>query len=997
MTQTHTPESATPNETHWQDWLAWAAAAGIGVPDKTEFHQARARVWAGSEYVALSVARHPRLFADLLASDALARDGGAARMTSTLREALHKVSDEDSLGRALRQFRRAQMLRIIWRDLAGWASLEETLADLSALGDACVQEPLTLLEPWLHAELGEPIGEDGSPQRLIVLAMGKLGAGELNLSSDIDLIFAYPSRGETRGGPRTLTNEQFFTRLCQRLVRLLEAQTPDGFVFRVDTRLRPFGETGPLAMHFDALETYYESQAREWERYAMIKARVIAGPAARGSELMDMLRPFVYRRYLDFGAIDSLRHLKGLIDQEVRRKGMADNIKLGPGGIREIEFIGQSFQLVRGGREPDLQCRPILLVLQRLIAKGLLDAEVVTDLTAAYHFLRLTENRLQAWADRQTHSLPTRDADRERLAQSMDFADWPSFLAQLNVHRERVQQHFDGIFADPERGEARDTRGLGSLWTEAPEPSVAEALLAAAGFQQPAAAWQRLEDFRLGIQRKGLSQIAQQRLRSLMPRLLELIANGDGTADASRQTDADAADQGAPPDRQRDNQRDDQRDMGGLSHDLTLERLLHVLEAILGRTAYLSLLVERPDALDLLVKLCAMSPWFSEHTARAPLLLDELLDARRLFAPLHRAGLDAELDSLLGTLDDEDLEQPMERLRQFAQGNQLRVAAADITGAIPLMVVSDYLTEIAEAAVARSLRLAWDGLHARHGAPRGRDSHNNGFLVLGYGKLGGIELGYHSDLDLVFLYDGDGAMEATDGERPITAAQFYIRLGQRLIHIMTTPTYSGVLYEIDMRLRPDGQKGMIARTLDSFAAYQREEAWTWEHQALVRARPVAGDPLLGARFAAVRREILCLERDPGKVRGEVRDMRAKMRANLDKSDAQQFDLKQGRGGIADIEFMVQYAVLRWAAHYPELADWTDNIRLLETLNRLDLLPDKAAATLTAAYKALRGAYHRNALKEISGRDAPGRVARDQLAGVREQVSALWSSLMEDPA
>ncbi|EIC22479.1 bifunctional [glutamate--ammonia ligase]-adenylyl-L-tyrosine phosphorylase/[glutamate--ammonia-ligase] adenylyltransferase [Thiorhodovibrio frisius] len=957
------PAPTTPNENHWQDWLAWAAEAGIQLPEDAEFCRARERVWASSEYVALSAARHPQIFAALLAGDDLKRVYGATAMATALRDALAGVDDEAALTSALRQFRRAQMLRIIWRDLADWASLDETLADLSALGDVCVRESLALLEPWLHAELGKPIGEDGTPQRLIVLAMGKLGAGELNLSSDIDLIFAYPSRGQVQEGPRSLTNEQFFTRLCQRLVKLLEAQTPEGYVFRVDTRLRPFGDAGPLAMHFDALETYYESHAREWERYAMIKARVIAGPTQAGAELMDMLRPFVYRRYLDFGAIDSLRHLKSLIDQDVRRKGMADNIKLGPGGIREIEFIGQSFQLIRGGREPELQVRPILQVLQCLREKGLLESEVVADLTDAYHFLRLTENRLQAWADRQTHSLPTRAADCERLAQSLDFADWPSFLAQLNHHRTLVQQHFDEVFADPASAAPNAETDLSRLWTDPPEETTATAQLRQAGFHQPERAWQRLEQFRHSVQRKGLGQIALQRLKSLMPCLLEQIASCQASA-----TDAEA------------------------SPDLTLERVLHVLDAILGRTAYLSLLVERPDGLNLLVRLCAMSPWFSERTARAPLLLDELLDARRLFAPLHRADLDAELDSLLGPLASDDLEQPMERLRQFAQGNQLRVAAADITGAIPLMVVSDYLSEIAEAAVTRSLCLAWDGLRQRHGVPAGRDAQQNGFLVLGYGKLGGIELGYHSDLDLVFLYDGEGATEATEGERPVTAAQFYIRLGQRLIHIMTTPTYSGVLYEIDMRLRPDGQKGMIARSLDAFANYQREEAWTWEHQALVRARPVAGDPQLAERFAEVRREILRLKRNPDKVRAEVREMRAKMRANLDKSNAQQFDLKQGRGGIADIEFMVQYAVLRWAAQYPELTDWTDNIRLLETLKRLNLLPGDAAEVLTEAYKSLRAAYHRNAL-----RDAPGRVANDQLITERGRVEQLWRSLMDETA
>ncbi|MBK1648978.1 bifunctional [glutamate--ammonia ligase]-adenylyl-L-tyrosine phosphorylase/[glutamate--ammonia-ligase] adenylyltransferase [Rhabdochromatium marinum] len=959
-----TAVASSPNENHWQDWLAWAAQAGVRVPDTPEFHQARERVWAGSEYVALSAARHPQALAELLTSDALTRNDGAATINTRLQQALAEVSDEETLGIALRQLRRTQMMRIIWRDLAGWADLDETLADLSALAEACVCHSLARLEPWLQAELGEPHDADGVPQRLLVLGMGKLGAGELNLSSDIDLIFAYPSKGEVQGGPRALSNEQFFTRLCQRLIKALDAQTPEGFVFRVDARLRPFGDAGPLAMHFDALEAYYHAHAREWERYAMIKARVIAGPPQAGAELMAMLRPFVYRRYLDFGAIDSLRHLKRLIDQEVRRKGMADNIKLGPGGIREIEFIGQSFQLIRGGREPELQCRAILQVLQQLMHKGLLDAEVVAELTAAYRFLRRTENRLQAWADRQTHSLPTRDAELERLAHTLEFPDRASFLAQLRTHREKVQQHFDAIFAEPDQAESGADQGLGELWNEPPEPAEASATLSRAGFRDPEHAWQRLEQFRQSVQRKGLGQLALERLQCLMPRLLDQLTASDvSTANSAEQA---------------------------LTLDVTLDRVLHVLEAVLGRTAYLSLLVERPDALRQLTQLCAMSPWFSERTARAPVLLDELLDARRLFAPLRRADLDAELDALLAPLGADDLEQRMERLRQFAQGNQLRVAAADITGAIELMVVSDYLTEIAEVAVARSLSLAWDGLQARHGVPAGRDRQHNGFLVLGYGKLGGLELGYHSDLDLVFLYDGEDALEATDGERPVTAAQFYIRLGQRLIHIMTTPTYSGVLYDIDMRLRPDGQKGMIARALDSFASYQRHEAWAWEHQALVRARPVAGDPRLAQRFAAVRREILCLERDPEQIRTKVREMRAKMRATLDQSHAQQFDLKQGRGGIADIEFMVQYAVLRWAARYPELTDWTDNIRLLETLNRLDLLPEDTAAVLTQAYKSLRAAYHRNAL-----RDAPGCVNNDQLVSERQQVVQCWDSLMED--
>jgi glutamate-ammonia-ligase adenylyltransferase len=417
--------------------------------------------------------------------------------------------------------------------------------------------------------------------------------------------------------------------------------------------------------------------------------------------------------------------------------------------------------------------------------------------------------------------------------------------------------------------------------------------------------------------------------------------------------------------------------------------LLKVLEAVLGRTAYLDLLAEHPDALHQLVRLSAKSPWFSERTARQPLLLDELLDPRRLFEPLHRADLEQELDQLLSGIDASDLEQRMERLRQFAQGNRLRVAAADVTGAIPLMVVSDYLTEIAEVTTARSLKIAWQDLVERHGCPPGTDQASPGFSVIGYGKVGGIELGYNSDLDLVFLYDETTAGKMTDGPRPVVSEQFYVRLGQRLIHVMTTPTYSGVLYEVDMRLRPDGNKGMIARSLSSFADYQAESAWTWEHQALVRARPIAGDAQLAERFRQVRAEVLQRRRDPNQLREQVRSMRAKMRANLDKTRAGWFDLKQGAGGIADIEFVVQYSVLRWACDYSDLTTWTDNIRLLETLIQQGLLSASVGANLTLAYKALRAAYHRHALQ-----DAAGLVEDAQLGSERQSVIAAWQQLME---
>lgn len=665
---------------------AWESAlsdAGVAVPTDAGFAEGLGRVFEGSDYVAQTASRHPELLPSLAASGRLASPCPPGDIDRRLGEALSNVKDEAGLGTALRRFRREEMVRIIWRDLAGLAPLAQVLEDLSALADACVAQALDRLHAWAIAELGTPRDAEGRPQRLVVLCMGKLGARELNLSSDIDLIFAFPASGET-DGPRALSNEQFFVRLARRLVQVLDAQTADGFVFRVDTRLRPFGDAGPLAMSFNAMEDYYQSQARPWERYAMIKARVVAGDGEAGAVLMAVLRPFVYRRYLDFSAIEALREMKGMIARELQRKGMADNIKLGPGGIREVEFIGQAFQLIRGGRDVELQIRPILPVLRLLGQKGLLPEFAVEELSRAYEFLRRVENRIQAWKDQQTHLLPTDELGRLRLARAMGFADWEGFLAVLDEHRRRVQGHFDLVFASPQADDERQAEPpLAALWQGHTDAEHALAVLAAAGFAEPQATWERLERFREGAARKGLSVRGAERLGQLMPLLLQVVAAS-----------------GHP--------------------DLALRRVLPLIESVSRRTAYLAMLLEHPLALSQLVRLSGMSPWIAEQLGRQPLLLDELLDPRRLFAPLRRADLEEELNSLLAPLDSEDLEQQMERLRQFAQGNRLRVAAADLTGVVPLMVVSDYLTEIAEVTVRRVLAIAFDHLVRRHGRPAWR-------------------------------------------------------------------------------------------------------------------------------------------------------------------------------------------------------------------------------------------------------------------------------------
>ncbi len=940
-------------EEQWRQWLEHAGAAGVTAEFSQEFLSELRQVWEASDYVAQCCLRDPELLPGLSAAGVLVRSYQPGEMESALRDRLSKIEDEVALHRVLRRFRRDQMVRIIWRDILRRAPLLETLEDLSELADISIDQASQLLYRWGVEKHGVPRGEGGEPQKLVVLGMGKLGARELNLSSDIDLIFAFPEHGQVDGN-RSQTNEQFFIRLCQQLIKALNSQTEDGFVFRVDARLRPFGDSGPLAMSFDAMEEYYQSQAREWERYAMVKARVVSGDKERGEGLMALLRPFVYRRYLDFGSIESLRDMKRLISRELQRKGMADNIKLGPGGIREIEFIGQSFQLIRGGRDPDLQIRPILPVLDLLVTKELLPEYLVCELREAYEFLRLVENRLQAWQDRQTHLLPEDGVRRWRLARSMGFADWDTFFSALEQHRRRVQSHFDKVFTAPQTDgqEEEDEQLLLSVWRGQIMEEGAREVLRESGFDEPDSALKMLGDFRDSRSRRNMETRGQQRMDQLMPLLLKAIGNVK-------------------------------------SPGITLQRVLGLLEAIARRTAYIALLVESPIALSQLVRLSSISPWIAHKLTQAPLLLDELLDPRSLYSPLRRDDLELELDTLLGAVDPDDLEQQMERLRQFVQSNMLRVAAADITGVISLMVVSDYLTEIAEVATARVLDMAWNYLTARHGRPGGIPGDGRGFAIIAYGKLGGIELGYGSDLDLVFLHGNEDINAMTDGERPAANDVFFVRLGQRMIHMFTTRTPSGLLYEVDMRLRPSGNSGMLVASLATFEQYQREQAWTWEHQALLRARPIVGDPLVAQRFQTIRREVLSQERDPEKLRREVREMREKMRDSLDRSKGEEFDLKQGRGGIADIEFMVQYLVLRWAHGFPDLLDWTDNIRLLEGLAKHEILDGETARLLADAYRAFRSSYHRNALGEL-----PSVVAGDELTEERAAVRGIWQSLME---
>lgn len=913
------------------------------------FNAALARVWCCSPFVAESCLRKPELLVDLLNSG----DLSSVYHDNVYSEKLAQtpVESQAELMTKLRHFRRREMVRIAWRDLAGWASLAETLADLSHLADACIQYALDFLYQEASELRGTPLLADGSPQQIVVLGMGKLGAYELNYSSDIDLIFAYAEDGVLQDRKETSYGE-FFTKLCRNLVRVLDEITVDGFVFRTDIRLRPYGDSGPIIMTFDGMENYYQTQAREWERYAMIKVRQVAGDFKTGAHLMAMFRPFVYRRYLDYGAFEELRSLKAQITQELRRKDRMENIKLGPGGIREIEFIGQAFQLIRGGTDKALQIRPILEVLQLLGEMELLTLQDAGQLQQSYRFLRRVENHIQQYQDRQTHDLPTDTLAQKILAYSLDYADWTDFKQHLDQVRKQVHEVFEQVFSLSKQADSDSSAQTEKIWMGVADEAELCACLNNVGIQDAAAILAAIKAFKHSAAIKRLTSKGAGVLDRLMPQLIAALQPVENP-------------------------------------DETLLRILGLFEAVAGRNVYLSLLAENPGALSQLIKLSSASPWICAYLSQYPVLFDELLDTRSLYEPLKKADLDAQLKALLASVEVQDLEQLMVVLRQFKQLNVLRVAAADIMGAIPLMVVSDYLTYIAESIVDHVVERAWLMLTDKHGLPPDTDHASINFAVIGFGKLGGIELGYGSDLDLVFLYDCQDGNAMTNGEKSIACSQFYGRLGLKVRHILDTKMLSGVLYEVDMRLRPNGDSGLLVSHINAYEDYLKNQAWTWELQALVRGRFIAGDPQLRIQYEAIRSRILSLPRETQTLKTEVREMREKMREALATTDKDTFDLKQSKGGIADIEFIAQFGVLDQAALNPALTTYTDNVRLLEGLQAQGFMSEDDAKLLKAAYCTYRDFGHKQVLQ---GDKAV--IAEAEVAKISAGVERIWRGYME---
>lgn len=934
----------------------WMEQSGVS---SSELAEALAR----SLFLRETLQRHASLIKLAVLARPLSEPTTGAWLAQRWQDYVADVDSEESLHRALRQYRREVQFRILWRDLMRWADLSETVLATSEFADIAIDGALAWLYSRTCEELGTPWGIDPvtrqeAPQQMVVIGMGKLGGRELNVSSDIDLIFAFPSKGETRGGRRALDNQQFFIRLGQRLIQALDPMTADGFVFRVDMRLRPYGQSGALALSFAALETYYQDQGRDWERYAMVKSRVVAGDKRAGQVLMESLRPFVYRKYIDFSAFESLRNMKDMISREVRRKGLENNIKLGSGGIREIEFVVQAFQLIRGGRDRELQQRELLQILNELEALELLPTTVVGELREAYVFLRNLEHALQGVDDKQTQVLPDDALSCARIARIMGFERWQDCLARLDAHRQKVASHFADIIATDDGDQSEDSQvddGCYDLWLAEMEPEAAVDWLTRQGFENPEDSYRLLARLRDSRTVQTLQTQGRQRLNGFIPLLLDALIEVDNASE-------------------------------------TLERVVHLVEAILRRSAYMVLLMENPGAMSQLVQLCSESPWIAGLLADTPLLLDELLNAESLYSPPAKEALQDDLRQQMLRIPYEDLEEQMEALRYFKKAHVLRVAASELKGTLPLMKVSDYLTWIAEVVLDHVVDVAFSNLVSRHGYPQRQDGSvcDTEFAVIGYGKFGGIELSYGSDLDLVFVHQADPQL-ATDGDRPIDNAVFYTRLGQRIVHILSTQTPSGQLYDVDMRLRPSGNSGLLVTTLQAFARYQQENAWTWEHQALARARAVAGCEHTVAAFEDIRRQMLCTPRDAEVLRSDVIEMRDKMRASLatpETKQAETFHVKHDPGGIVDIEFLVQYLMLAWSERHPELTRWSDNIRQLEELGRAGVLPVDDTERLRDIYITLRATIHRRALQNLNSQ-----VAADSFTDERAFVTALWQKLV----
>ncbi|HNR92265.1 MAG TPA: bifunctional [glutamate--ammonia ligase]-adenylyl-L-tyrosine phosphorylase/[glutamate--ammonia-ligase] adenylyltransferase [Dokdonella sp.] len=925
-----------------------AASRAVGVPfyDDAGVDSHIDRVLLASDYAFDSWLRDPQLL-----GPELVRLMNDPRHADARAAAVLGGGESGDFRADLRRFRREESLRLIWRDVNGIDAIETTLTGTSVLAEVCLEAALRQAEREFAARHGVLRTADGQVQRLVVLALGKLGGGELNFSSDVDLVLAFAEPASS-DGTRPVDAETGYSRIAQAFIALLAEHTADGFAYRVDLRLRPFGSVGRVALSFQAMEQYYQREGRDWERYAWIKARPVAGDKAAGLRLLETLRPFVFRRYFDYTAFAGLREMKALIDAEVARKDLADHLKLGPGGIREIEFIVQLIQLIRGGREPALRVRGLLDALAAAERLGYVPAARARRLADAYRFLRRLENRVQMFADQQTHDLPTDPLVRERIALALGHRDWPALVGELDRHRAEVSEEFDALMAP-----AREARGSAQhaewdeVWRRFVESGVEREPLVAAGFEPVEPVLAALE----GLLGSPILRAASVRARERLDRVLPALF-------------AAAAASPAP--------------------SACLVRLIGLVHAVARRSAYLALLDEQPVALRRLTAVFAASALLAERVIAHPLLLDELFDERSDGSLPTRAAVEAEIARQLADIAEGDTESAIERIQEQRLACQFRIGLAFLGGRSSAVQCARALADVAEAVIAAVLEVAARGLVAAHGRIATDAGGGNGLVVIGYGSLGGIELGFGSDLDLVFVYDGALAQRESDGAKPLDGTRYHARLAQRFVHLLTTLTRSGRLYEVDVRLRPDGGKGLLVTSLEGYVAYQQERAWTWEHQALVRARAVAGDVTLGRRFAEARADTLRRAEGVDSLRARIVEMRQRWRAERDRSTPRMLDLKQGPGALVDIEFLLQALVLGHAARCPRLLSSTCTADLVGIAAREGLLDEVQAQALSAAHETLLAralAATLDARPRTAPRDAELDAATQAVLGVADAL------------
>ncbi len=901
------------------------------------------KVCFSSEFFTQSVISRSDIACELFSSGDLDTVYVPNTYLKKLEDIFNSITPQTDLHQVLREFRRREMMRIVWRSLSHAATLLETLSDLSNMADAILIKTINYVSKKHQEKYGVPQNKYGQPQSLQVICLGKLGGSELNFSSDIDLICVYPEAGMTSEGE---SNENFFKKLLQKLLKALTEVTKDGFVYRVDLRLRPFGDSGPMIMNYNALNTYYQEQGRGWERYALIKARLLPlGTKQERDPLQKIIRRFVYRRYVDYSAIDALRSLKHLIELEVKMGGLEDNIKRGAGGIRQIEFIAQTFQLVQGGQDHRLQKESLLDVLPCLEQLGFLNKQIVKELKEAYEFLRVLENCIQMIADRQTHDLPSQLIDQQRLCLAMDFSHWSDLKKTLNDYRKRVNFHFENMLSSKDNdisAEKLSQEELHALWQGQIGTTSSLILLEQLGFTENEAALERMEHFRSSRRVRILTSEARQRLDQLIPCLLVEIGQQEHS-------------------------------------QILLSRVILLLENIAQRSAYLSLLLENPNTIPHLIQLFVSSAWIAEIVSLHPLLLTELLVTEALYAPTPQSELRQELDTIIGNLPEPDFENKIDALRQFKLRQTLRVAAAETMSALPLMNVSDHLTFTAIVIINKLCEILSEHMLEKY--PQAAQENllptKNDFAIIAYGKLGGIEISYGSDLDIVFLHT------KSKGED-----QYVLRFAQRLIHLLSMKTASGVLYSVDTRLRPSGSAGLLVSQMDAFIDYQREQAWTWEHQALVRARIIYGSAELIQKFNQARADILGLPRDVKQLREDVVVMRAKMLESAQSLPKGVIDIKHCQGGMTDIEFIVQFIVLAHAKGQLPLIKYTDNIRLLDAIEELKLCSAQTCRALREIYVTYRQAQHRLLL---AGKETY--LAEDLFEKERNQVQSIWKDVL----